>query len=304
MKAQAFLACATVTMVTALFGGVGCSTPAVTSGNQQPDKQDPPPAFDPGAVQTTAEHTAYPAGPYGVGKGSIIPNYAFIGYANAMKDITSMQNIEFGHFYNPHGRDAAYQPAAGEQDDRLYPPGSQYGEGQPKPTVLSVDVASVWCGPCNAEAQCVLPVHRRVYGACGGGLFLQLQDGATPGKAATPINLKIWATKTYKEDWPVAIDPQERLISSVATQQAFPVNILIDTVTMKIIENIAGVPDAKYWKLYESLLADPTCPSKQPKCATNADCADQVGTTCSTACPANAITCVPNSCQASGCKNQ
>ncbi|MFT3767055.1 MAG: hypothetical protein QM820_16275 [Minicystis sp.] len=289
MKAQALLACVAASVT--VFSFFGCSSP------------EPPPKFDPGDVQTKAEQAAYPAGPFGIGIGSTIPNLSFVGYANAVANADSMQLIELGHFYNPHGRDASYAPASQAEDDRLFPAGSQYGEFAKKPTVLAISVSSVWCNPCNLESKCLLPVHQREYGACGGGLFLQLQDGPTYGKAATPQNLKTWAQKTYKEDFPTAIDPAGRLISSVATQEAFPVNIIIDTTTMKIVESVAGIPDSTYWHKYEKLLADPSCPSQHVECDTTADCADHPGTVCSTTCPANAILCIPHSCQPSLCKS-
>jgi hypothetical protein len=289
MKAPSLLAC--IAASTTLFA-LGCATEAPAPA------PIPTPKFDPGTVQPKAAPDDYPAGPYGIGKGSILPNLAFIGYANALADVTSMQVIEMGHFYNPHGRDAAYTPAAGAADDRLYPEGSLYGAGQKKPTVMAIDVSSVWCPPCNQEAKCALPVHNRIYGACGGGLFLQLQDGATPGKAATPKNLITWTTKTYKEPFPTAIDPESRLIDQVAPQEAFPLNFIVDTTNMKIIEVIAGVPDASYWKQYEKLLADPTCPSQQPKCATDADCSTIPGTVCTTACQTGAEAfCIVHQCQ-------
>lgn len=287
MKAHPFVACIAAGMtVLSFFGCKGA---------------DPTPSFNPGTVQTKSE-IFYPEGPFGVGEGSIIPNLSFIGYANAVADSTAMQQIQLGDFYNPHGRDATYQPKSPAEDDRLYPAGSQYGEGKPKPTVLAIDVASVWCGPCNAEAKCVLPVHEQRYTPCGGGLFLQLQDGPTVGKAATAKNLYNWTVKSYKEAFPSAIDPEGRIISTIATQEAFPTNILVDTTTMKIVKIVPGVPDDTYWNAYESLLADPSCPGKQPQCAADADC--PTGTTCSTTCPQNAILCRKGACQAAGCKNQ
>lgn len=289
MKLQAILACAASVTILSMFG---CSS-------EEPPK--PPPDFVPGAVQTRAPQATYPAGPYGVGKGSIIPNFKFIGYANAVDKNDAMQVIALGDFYNPHGRDANWLPSAGEEDDRVFPAGSQYGDGTKKPTVLAIDVASVWCGPCNAEAKCVLPVHHERYSACGGGLLLQLQDGGTPGTAATPKNLYNWTVKQYKEDFPTAIDPEARL-GALFAADAFPQNFIIDLTTMEIVEVIAGVPDDTYWQKYESLLVDPTCPSQQPTCKTNADC--PTGKYCSTSCPANPATCIINSCQAAGCNLQ
>lgn len=301
MKTKAILACITVGMTALAYSGCGSTE---EPPNTNTTTATPPPAFEPGQLETKTELAVYPDGPYGVGKGSIIPNFAFIGFVNptetAAKEDTQVINL--GDFYNPHGRDAAYVPESPDKDDRLFPAGSKYGEGKPKPTVLAIDVASVWCGPCKAEAQCVLPVHEHRYGPCGGGFMLQLQDGPVQGKAATPTHLYTWSNKTYKESFPAVIDPQGRLISTVATQEAFPQNILVDTTTMQIVEVIAGVPDTAYWKAYEKLLADPTCPSKQSTCASDADC--PTGKYCSVTCPANPVTCVAKACQSAGCKNQ
>lgn len=305
MKAQAILACTALSaMLMSFFGcsqGETQTSTTSTATTATSVTNDPPPPFEPGAAQSKTPQALYPAAPYGVGVGSTIPNFTFIGYVNAVEKSDSMQYISLGDFYNPHGGDPSYAPASPAEDDRLYPPGSQYGEGKAKPTVLSIDVASVWCGPCQAEARCVLPVHKERYEACGGGLLLQLQDGPQYGEPATPKHLFNWAAKTYKEDFPTVIDPQGRL-GALFEAAAFPQNILIDTRTMKVVEAIAGVPDAKYWKLYDSLLVDPSCPSKQPTCAADADC--PTGKTCSLTCPAGAFTCIKNACQASGCKNQ
>jgi hypothetical protein len=289
-------ACSLVVCGLTAFALVGCSSP--------PPAPTPPPAFNPGATAqpAPAPQAAYPAGPYGVGVGSTVENLSFIGYANPVTSTKVMQEISVADFYNPHGRDKTYQPASPAEDDRLFPAGSQYGAGKSKPTVIAVDVASVWCGPCNAEARCSLPVRQQWYSACGGGLFLQLQDGPTVGTAATPKNLVNWAQKEYKEEFPVAIDPAERILSTIASQEAFPQNFILDTTNMKIVALVAGVPDATYWSSYEALLTDPTCPSKQKGCSADTDCA--AGTFCSTTCPANAITCLPNTCQASGCSAQ
>ena len=299
MKTKAILAAITVGMTALSF--FGCSADET---KQDPPKADPPPAFEPGELQQRTELAAYPPGPYGIGKGSIIPNLSFIGFPNplqtAAKEDTKVINL--GDFYNPHGRDAAYVPASAEEDDRIFPKGSLYGEGKGKPTVLAIDVASVWCSPCKAEAQCVLPVLQHRYEACGGGFLLQLQDGPVYGKPATPTNLYTWTVKTYKESFPAVIDPQGRLIDTVATAAAFPQNILIDTTTMQIVEVIAGVPDSAYWKKYEKLLADPTCPAKQSTCESDSDC--DTGKYCSTTCPSNPATCILKSCQSAGCKNQ
>lgn len=289
MRREAIVAC--VALGVGTVGMTGCSSPV----------EPPPPAFNPGTPEVKNLSVAYPAGPYGVGEGSTIEDLQFIGYVNAVANTKTMQVIGLGDFYNPHGTDATYKPASAAEDDRLFPPSSQYGEGKKKPTVLAFDMASVWCAPCNLESRCVTPVHQHRYEPCGGGFMLQLQDGATPGVAATPKNLFSWAASLYKENFPVAIDPSGRIINAYAEQQAFPQNYIIDTKTMKIMAKVAGIPDAAFWATYESLLADPSCPAKQSTCQSDADCAAFAGTSCSTTCPANAFTCIPNACQVPGC---
>jgi len=273
---------------------LGCSTPAA----------EPTPKFDPGAPEPKNESTAYPAGPYGKGEGSIVENLSFIGYVNPVANTATMQRLQFADFYNPHAGDPTYKPASPAEDDRLFPPGSQYGEGTKKPTVIAFDMAAMWCPPCNEESRCVTPVREHRYTACGGGFFLEL-DQDVKGNPAVPKNLFTWAAKEYPAHFPVAIDPGDRIIRDYADQGAFPQNYIIDTRTMKIVAKRAGVPDAKYWATYESLLEDPSCPSKQSQCASDADCTtDFPGTTCSLTCPPDAFTCIAKSCQKSGCKNQ
>jgi hypothetical protein len=222
MRSASILACV-VSGAVALIA-MGCSS-------------DAPPPFKSGTGQPEVE-AAYPAGPFGVGEGSIIANYQLIGYANASVNSSSMQLIQLADFYNPHGLDKSYTPPAGGQDDRLFPPDSQYAPGQLKPTVLLIDIASVWCGPCNYEAGNVLPGLHKKYSVCGGEFLLQLADGPSPGTPAVPKNLYAWTTK-YKVNYPGTIDPTNKL-SPIWAADAYPENIIIDLTTMKIIKVLAG----------------------------------------------------------------
>jgi len=78
------------------------------------------PAFPDGTGQQAHGAKAYPAGPYGVGKGSIIANYKFVGYANAQKINNALQAIELADLYNPTG-------------DGVFEEGSVMEVGAPKP---------------------------------------------------------------------------------------------------------------------------------------------------------------------------
>jgi hypothetical protein len=251
MRKVRVLECVGLTMA-AVVSFLGCNSEA------------PPPTYAPDFPadqgQPAKGSEAYPAGPYGIGKGSIIANYQFVGFINFQAENGSMQAISLADLYNPHADDESYTPTDPSQDDRLFPAGSLYGEGAKKPKAVVIDVASVWCGPCNQEAKSVLPGLHAKYKPCGGEFLLQLADGPNPGTAATPKNLYTWTTK-YNVDYPATIDPTYKL-GALFDANAFPANMIIDTRTMTIVEVIAGVPDAGFWAKYEKIINDPACLGK------------------------------------------
>lgn len=231
-------------IIFALIGAIaliGCGSTG-NGGGDDDDSPDVAPSFPEGSGQDAHGTLAYPPGPYGVGKQSVVANYKFVGYANAMKVSDSLQPIELAEFYNPTG-------------DGVYEAGSVLEIGAAKPKALLIDVASVWCGPCNYEADEVLPGLYVKYKPQGGEFLLQLADGATPGKAATSKSLFNW-TKKYKVDYPSTIDPTYKL-GALFEADAFPANMIIDTRTMKIVEVISGAPEpgTSFWKTYEKVLA-------------------------------------------------
>lgn len=236
--------------------GGGTSDPTVV---QLPPADHAAPGFASGQGQPKIGTVAYPAGPYGISKGSVVENYQFLGFANAsvMNDPAAMQNVMLADFYNPHADDPTYAPADASTDDRLYGPDSPYGAGTPKPRVLLIDVASVWCPPCNEEAKTTLPGKHLKYKPCGGEFLLQLADSATPGVAALPADLVRWDNR-YKVDYPSSLDPSSKL-AALFSQDAFPSNLIIDTRTMKIIDVEAGIPPASFWTKYEATMNAPAC---------------------------------------------
>jgi hypothetical protein len=222
-----------------------------TGGNTPPPATTAP-DFPANSGQEAKSELAYPAGPWGFKKGSVIRNYKFVGFANASLVNTEMQAIELAHFYNPHADDPNYNPATPAEDDRLFPPGSPYGEGTPKPKALAIDAAAVWCGPCNQEAKTELPPRYLKYKPMGGEFMLLLTDGPTQGVAATSKNLYNW-TKKYKVDFPATISPGLEL-GKVFSANAYPSNLIVNTRTMVIVTVIAGVPDEGYWTLFEKTI--------------------------------------------------
>jgi hypothetical protein len=252
----------------------------------------PAPAPTPAFVDTTGQAPTpldYPAGPYGIGLGSVLANYDFVGYPNASATTAAHVPIRFSDFYNPHAFDTSYRPASPSEDDRLFPADSGYAmAGKAKPTVLLIDLASVWCVPCNNEAKSVLPVKHALYAACGGEFLLDLHDSNTPGVTATFSNLTSW-TKTYKVDYPAVIDPSFKL-DALFGVNAFPTNIIVDPTTMKVVANFAGD-------------VSPTACNDVAPCTTDADCNvcqgicnDQSATCQTDADCASGVGCGPHSC--------
>lgn len=196
----------------------------------------PPPAVEP-LIEVT---DAYPAGPYGVIEGKVIANYAFLGYVNPVADSSMLQPIKLEDFYNP-------------PDSKPYPDESPFA-GQSRPKALLINVSAVWCGPCQVEAEEVLPVEYAKYKPLGGEFLLELADGPTPGTAALENHLGAW-TKKFKVNYPSTIDPQYQL-GALFDADAYPGNMIIRTSTMEIVAIAAGTPDQSFWSKFESVLEE------------------------------------------------
>jgi hypothetical protein len=194
----------------------------------------------------------YPTGPYGTTKGSIIPQYQFVGFQNPRLQSNATQTILLADFYNPHADDPSYAPASPSEDDRLFPVGSYYGSGAPKPRALSISVSSAWCGACKKESKTMLPTKHALYKPLGGEFLTQLNDGPTPGHGASQQDLLSWATN-FDIDYPVTIDPGRQL-NALFVAQVYPANIIVDTRTMAIVEVVGGIPSAAYWTKFEETL--------------------------------------------------
>jgi len=219
------------------------------AGNGRGDhKPDPLPT-------PTGTSAAYPPPPYGFTVGSVIEDFDLPGFADAQVSNDALETLHFSDFYNPHAGDLTYAPADASADDRLYPPGSPYGAGQPKPLAMLVALGSVWCGPCNQEAKSLFPGKHAQYRACGGEIMYQLVESDV-GTLADEANLRAW-TKAYKIDYPAALDPLRKL-NPLYADNSFPHAALLDTRTMKIVARYDALPDDVWTSAYEPLL-DQAC---------------------------------------------
>ena len=212
------------------------------------------PEFPTGTGQTAEQSVAYPAGPYGVGIGSVVPNYQFVGFAGKRDTAVNPEPgfIQLADWYNPHADDPSYAPASPAEDDRLFPPGSPYGEGKAKPKGFIFDMSAWWCGPCRDETKNVIPGLRIKYNACGGDFFGAVVDGTNPGDTATIANLKSWVTAN-KTEFPVGLDPTGHT-TALFKEGAYPANVLIDARTMTIVSKVHGVPPNSFYTKLENII--------------------------------------------------
>ena|GEM_PF-2386502 len=219
-------------MALVAFGLIACGEDAVEVA--------PTPTFpsQTGQLQRGSAAIPYQTGPYGLGTNSTIPNLEFIGYPNyleaALQDTLDMKTIQLADFYNPTGTE-------------VFPEGSPYGAGEPKPKALLLVVSSVWCAPCNEEAAIILPAKYAKYQPMGGEFLAILADGPNQGVPAEPKNLFLW-DKKYEVDYPSAIDPGTKMLVD-----AYPTNFVIRTKDMKILR--IGSPDDALWDKFEDILA-------------------------------------------------
>jgi hypothetical protein len=197
--------------------------------------------FPPGQGQDpNADAARYPAGPYSVTLGGVIPNFKLQGYPDPTVDRTTLQPMQLADFYNPTG-------------DEAYPPASIYGEG-PKPKALWLNVSAIWCGPCQYESAEVLPVEHAKYAPLGAELLLYLADTAVVGDPAQGTHLTLW-TEKYGTAWPAVVDPSYKLASSFQGA-TYPINIVIDTRTMVIETTLNGIPQpgSQFYSTLEAVL--------------------------------------------------
>jgi hypothetical protein len=225
----------------------GCNgNPAGENGESQ---------YEPAPCGPCAPPTNYPSPPYGYSTGDTLEDATFQGFVDPLADSKTLQSLKLSDFFNPHAHDASYVPADPADDDRLFPPGSLYGAGTKKPTVLLIDIGSGWCGPCNAEAKSLLNGLYAEYHPCGGEFFYQLADGVMMGVAVTQDLLQTWSS-VYKVGYPITLDNSHQLGPFYAA--GFPAGIIVDTSTMTIVYAISGVPDQTFWGIFESKL-EPGC---------------------------------------------
>jgi hypothetical protein len=172
----------------------------------------------------------------------VIRNFQFVGYADPSQGLgeAARAPITLADFYNPTGAGTT-------------PEGSPFGEAEPLPKALVINVSAVWCVACQREAGQVLPEEYARFHPLGGELLLDLAESRELGHVADNSDLDNWVM-TYDVDYPAVIDPTYQL-GALFDSSAFPANVLVDTRDMTIVDLVSGVPQESFWLSLDGLLS-------------------------------------------------
>lgn len=212
-----------------------------TATDDEPN--DPDLVFDPGNGGTPTGYAeisefTYPDGPYGFDVGDILPDYAFLGYANyAQPIVPGLQIVRMSDYYNPTGQE-------------VYGAASAYGPGKAKPQALNLVISSGWCGPCQQEAAVILPPKYDELSP-GGHFVASLIDGYSTGVPADIEALDTWS-EAFAPKYTMMIDPKAQLMTHY--YPAFPGSLIIDTRTMMIVYREVGQPNAAFWTAFDQVI--------------------------------------------------
>jgi hypothetical protein len=165
---------------------------------------------DDAAVEDTAPAAlVYPAGPYGLAKGMVFPNFTFKGYKKGTGEWTDLSMLDY---YDPDGTHGVY--------------GIYYVVG------------AQWCGPCNQEADMLSKFYPEQYRDRGGVILSRIiQD--TAGNPATQKTVDQWV-KTHHVNFDIGLDSASESLPKSGSV-GLPYNYLIDPRTMKVYTIIQGV---------------------------------------------------------------
>jgi hypothetical protein len=188
----------------------------------RPDRPDTAATAD-----TNPYGVAYPAQSpgYGARKGNVpgdqIPNYKLEGFVNA-NTAAGLQTVALADFYDPQGQIQISGGALGVK-------------------VIHLNIAAVWCGPCNQETDQIAPLNSML--AQEGVVFLQaLVEGPTPGVGSTAAELQSWITN-HSTTFTELLDPEGATLGQLFNLSAIPFNLDIDARSMEILSSVSGAVD-------------------------------------------------------------
>jgi hypothetical protein len=171
---------------------------------------------------------AYPDGPYGTEPGATAADLCFRGWAepdSVAHDASTLTNLSFGSFYDPAG--IRYE-------------------------LLLVNSAALWCSACQVEHD-TLPDHYRELAPRGLAILSALFEDRQANPAGV-ADLALWV-EVYGTPFPMALDPDYQL-GAFAPNASAPLNLLVDTRTMRILEKFTGDQASVLWPLVEAELSE------------------------------------------------
>ncbi|HYP78627.1 MAG TPA: hypothetical protein VER12_21790 [Polyangiaceae bacterium] len=182
------------------------------------------------SVGVSSSYVAYPAGPYGTGRGATIENLSFLGWK--------------------HPDEAGYEPSKFEviRLSDFYDP-----DGQTGVKLLAINASAVWCSVCRAEyagmhKESVYDRLRPLGLEILGTLFED--NNFFP---AQPKDLQNWsALSAHAVTFPMGLDPGFKL-GAFFVSDATPLNMLVDVRTMTIVQVTMGVSET-YWTQVQAQL--------------------------------------------------
>jgi hypothetical protein len=174
---------------------------------------------------------AYPPPPYGAAKGSVLPNYRFLGWSNpksAGYDTAHLESLSLADFYDPKGEK-----------------GIRY---------IVLTSTAVWCSACKQEYVDMV-ASGGAYQNKGVRFFGALFQDAN-SNPAQPGDLKKWAS-TYKVPFAMGLDPEFKL-GGAFDVEATPMEMVLDARTMEILDiesGWIGKGTGSLWEYLDTLLA-------------------------------------------------
>lgn len=218
------------------FLGVGCASKALDT-SAEPSEPQPGGGNQSTAGSGSASGTPdyrrqdYPAGPYGVGVGATLEDFAFLGWRDpvaANYDIERMETVRLSEFYNPDGRSGV--------------------------KLIWINASAVWCTVCRAEMRDIK--SQDINGTMGprGLQLLETLFEDNDSLPATPLDLQKWGQVVdHSIDFPLVLDPGFKL-GAFFTSDATPLNMLVDARTMRIVDATMGY-SADYWQRVDEHLS-------------------------------------------------
>jgi hypothetical protein len=208
----------------------GCSSEALKATDGAADAGEP--ATGEGSE---ARRAPYPEGPYGRGVGATIANLSFLGWRDpgaAAYDPSRLEKVELSDFYNPGGS---------ESDVRL----------------LLLNASAVWCSVCRSEYRHIRTADVYSTYRPQGLEMLGVLFEDVNYNPAKPSDLVVWGGPDgYQLPFGLVLDPGFKT-GVYFESDATPMNMLIDTTTMQIIDVTMGYnatsPD-EYWEQIGALL--------------------------------------------------